>query len=642
MNGYSSLLARADRFFSNRLTHLPPPFNDARLRLRLQAGAAIALGVCFFVYLLLFSNLLAPFNRFATDFLYHPISPHPDIAIIAIDSKSLDELGPWPWSRAIHAALLDRLENIPPRLVAFDLLFAQPTPDDSSFAATLQANHNVLVATSGVAAAAYPNEADALRAFDVVILPDATLRDAFSGIGHRTIIPDSDGVVRHIPSAIQSAGVTYPALGLAAAAHALGIQEIQYDLAARVVRAGIVQIPVDEHGNALLNFTSPSSGIPTYSYVDVFRGSVPASALQDKIVFIGGTGSIETEEYAIPLNFGEARTHNVNLQADLASMLLNSPPNTLQTQEALGQLALTLAFALLAGLTLPHLRPLYSIAITLVYLLGLLLYAFEAFNRGTVIQILYPALALILTALSITAFRYLFEERRRHFLASLFRRYVPAESVGRVVDAIDRGELPLSGARRIVTVLYADLRGFTTLSEELSAETVLATVNRYMELALQAIQAEGGTISKPMGDALIAIWNAPLDQPDHCERGLRTAIQIRRNLMRYQQKRSAEEKLNFGIGLATGWAVLGNVSALGKVEYTLVGDTVNVAARISAFANNNQILTDATTARQAPEGIVLRELSPVRVRGRKEPLAVWEARDQEPLEEVMNPDEPEV
>jgi adenylate cyclase len=214
-----------------------------------------------------------------------------------------------------------------------------------------------------------------------------------------------------------------------------------------------------------------------------------------------------------------------------------------------------------------------------------------------------------------------------------------AESVGRVVDAIDRGELPLSGARRIVTVLYADLRGFATLSEEITPETVLATVNRYMELALQAIQAEGGTISKPMGDALIAIWNAPLDQPDHCERGLRTAIQIRRNLMRYQQKRSAEEKLNFGIGLATGWAVLGNVSALGKVEYTLVGDTVNVAARISAFANNNQILTDTATATLSPEGITLRELSPVRVRGRKDPLPVWEARDQEPMDEQVEEDE---
>jgi adenylate cyclase len=202
--------------------------------------------------------------------------------------------------------------------------------------------------------------------------------------------------------------------------------------------------------------------------------------------------------------------------------------------------------------------------------------------------------------------------------------------VGRVIDAIDRGELPLSGARRIVSVLYADLRGFTALSDELSPEQVLAMVNRYMELALQAIQQQGGTVSKPMGDALIAIWNAPLDQADHPTRALRAAVQVRRNIMRFQKDRADQEKLNLGIGLATGWAVLGNIAALGKVEYTLVGDTVNVAARISAFANNNQILSDAVTAQNPPQGIAVRELSPVRVRGRKEPLPVWEVQDQEP------------
>lgn len=641
MNGFTLLLQRLDRFFVNLVTRLPPPFNDARVRFRLQAGAAIALAVCFFVYLLLFSNLLAPLNQLATDFLYHPIAPYPNIAIIAIDSKSLDEIGTYPWPRAIHAALLDRLQTEPPRLIAFDVLFPQPSPDDAAFATAMQKNGSVLLATAGVPAAAYDKIPDTLPAYDVVILPDETLRGAAEGIGHRTIEPDADGIVRRVASAIRANEINFPALGLAAAANALGVTDIRYDLPARVVRVGSLEIPADEYGNIMLNFTSPSAGIPVYSYVDVFRGTVPASTFRDKLVFIGGTGSIESQEYTIPLNLDGAKVHDVNLQADLASMLLSTPPNTLAEQGALGQLALTLAFALLAGLTLPHLRPLYAFALTLVYLVGLLLFAFEAFNRGIVIQILYPALALLITALSITTFRYLFEERRRRFLTLLFRRYVPAESVGRVVDAIDRGELPLTGTRRIVTVLYVDLRGFTTLSEETQAETVLRLVNHYMEIALQPIQAEGGTVSKPMGDALLAIWNAPLDQPDHCARGLRTAIQIQRNWMRYQKKRGAEEKLNFGIGIATGWAVLGNISAFGKVEYTLVGDTVNVAARISAFANNNQILVDSATANEVIEGISLRALTPVRVRGRKEPLAVWEARDEEPPEEPEEDSAPE-
>lgn len=634
MHGFNSFFKRADHFVSNLARRLPPPFHEARVRFRLQAGAAIALGVSFFVYLLLFTGLLAPLNRLATDFLYHPIAPNPRVAIIAIDNKSLDQLGPLPWNRAIHAAMLERLQSAPPRLVAFDILFPQPSPDDDAFAAAMQAYGRVLLAVNGVPAAEFPNQANQPPTYDVVILPEPDLRAAAAALGHRTITPDSDGIVRRIATAIQSSETKYPALGLAAAASALDAQQIQYDLPNRIVWVGSIKIPVDEFGNTLLNFTSPLAGIPIYSYVDVFRGTVPASAFQDKIVFIGGTENVETAEYTIPLSLGEARTFNVNLQADLASMLLNTPPNTLEPQGALAQLGMTLAFALLAGLTLPLVRPLYGLALTLLYLVALLLLTFEMFNRGTVVQVLYPALALILTALSITLFRYLFEERRRRFLTVLFRRYVPAESVGRVVDAIDRGELPLAGTRRIVTILYADLRGFAAMSEAITAETILGMVNRYMELALQAIQAEGGTVSKPMGDALIAIWNAPLDQPDHAARGLRTAIQIRHNLMRDQQTNNTEEKLNFGIGLATGWAVLGNVSAFGKVEYTLVGDTVNIAARISAFANNNQILTDSATAQAAPNGVTLRALTPVRVRGRKEPLPVWEARGEEPLEQA--------
>ena len=641
MNGFSFLLQRLDRFFAHLNSRLPPPFNEARVRFRLQAGTAIALGACFFVYLILFSNLLAPLNQLATDFLYHPIAPNPNIAIIAIDSKSLDEIGPYPWPRAVHAALLDRLQADPPRLIAFDLLFPQPSPDDAAFAAAMQKNGSVLLGTIGVPAAAYDKEPETLPSFDVVILPEEILRSAANAIGHRSIEPDADGVVRRMATAIRANEINYPALGLAAAAQTLGVKDIQYDLPARTVHVGSLNLPVDEYGNVLLNFTSPSSGIPSYSYVDVFRGNVPASTFRDKLVFIGGTGNIESQEYAIPLNLDNTRIHDIHLQADLASMLLNTPPNTLEAQGAFGKLALTLAFAMLAGLTLPHLRPLHAIVLTLVYLLGLLLFAYEAFNRGIVIQILYPALALLLTALGITTFRYLFEERRRRSLTLLFRRYVPAESVGRVVDAIDRGELPLTGARRVVTVLYADLRGFATLSEETMPETVLSLVNQYMEIALQPIQTEGGTVSKPMGDALLAIWNAPLDQPDHCERGLRTAIQIQRSLMRYQQKRNSEERLNFGIGIATGWAVLGNISALGKVEYTLVGDTVNVAARISAFANNNQILVDSATAEAIVQGITLRPLTPVRVRGRKEPLPVWEARDDEPPVNAQVQDEEE-
>lgn len=631
MSAIHLLLQRADHLITAVIARLPPPLNNLRVRFRLQAGAAIALVVGFFVIILLFSTLLAPLDRIATDFLYHALLPKSQIAIIAIDKKSLDEIGTFPWSRAIHTELLERLAQKPPRVIAFDLVFAQPSLDDPIFAAAIRRSGNVLLAVNAEDGAALPLEPETLPAFSQLVAPNELLAQAAKQTGHRVILPDTDKITRQIPAAIESKGRRYPALGLAAAAAFSNISELQFNLPARFVRFGKHRIPTDEHGNVLVNFTSPNVDLATYSYVDVLKGALPPETFADKLVFIGGNSTIESEQYAIPLQLGEARTYNVNLEADLANMMLGSPPHTLESQSALGQLALILAMALLAGLTLPHMRLLYGVSVTLVYLVGLLLFAFDAFNRGFLIQILYPSLALILTSLSIITFRYFSEERRRHFLTLLFRRYVPAEIVGRVIDAIDRGELPLTGTRRMVTVLYADLRGFATITEDMKPEVVLQTVSQYMELALQAISGQGGTVSKPMGDALIAVWNAPLDQRDHCARGLNAAVQIRRNILQFQKKSDEQEKLTFGIGLSTGWAVLGNISAMGKVEYTLVGDTVNVAARISAFANNNQILADTATSLQPPAGIIVRELSPVRVRGRKEPLPVWEVREASPV-----------
>lgn len=637
MSAIHLFFQRAEQLYARGIARLPPPLNDLRVRFRLQAGVVIGLVVTFLVILIWFSNLLAPLNRLATDFLYHPVAPHSEIILIAIDKKSLDEIGTFPWSRALYADLLKRMAQAPPRVVAFNVPFAQPTQEDELFAAAIRENGNVLLVAAAPDGAGIALQGETLPAYSQLSLPPPPLAHAAKRLTHRVITPDADNITRQFATGLQFDNTVYPALGLAAVAEFFDENEIQFDLAARNVFVGTLRVPTDEFGSALINFTSPKTDFQTFSFVDVVRGQVPPDTFADKIVFIGGTSTIESELYAIPLQLGEARTYNVNLQADIANMLLSRPPRTLQGQAALAQVGLILGMALLAGFTIPHVRLLYGVALTLVYLVGLLLLAFDAFSRGFIIQVFYPALALALTALGIVTFRYFSEERRRQFLTSLFRRYVPAEIVGRVIDAIDRGELPLSGTRRMVTVLYADLRGFATISEETKPEIVLQTVNRYMELALQAISAQGGTVSKPMGDALVAIWNAPLDQADHRARGLAAAVHIRANILQFQKHNEEHETFSVGIGLATGWAIMGNMNALGKVEYTLVGDTVNVAARISAFANNNQILADTATVQQTPGEIFVRELSPVRVRGRKEPLPVWEVREASPL--VL--DEPE-
>ncbi len=611
----------------NLFRRIRTPLHDPRFRLRVQVGLVIALAVGLLLSVALFLGILTPLDLMLTDWVYQPITPSGRVAIIAIDKKSLDQIGAWPWSRAVHAGLLERLSSAPPQVIAFDVLFLQPAPEDPGFAAAIRKAGNVILACDGVAAASYPQRLDSLPQFDVLLLPTPQLREAAAGIGHRMLLADPDGILRRVPVAIETQGTKYPALGITLAQAFSGSTNIDYEIRDRRVTVGNTQIQTDGYGRMLLNFVTAGEGLEVYSYADVFTGLVPASTFAGKIVLIGGTANIESETYATPLNSGNTALDNVTVEAGLADMLVSTPPRLLQTEDPLGLIVVTLLVAIIAGMTLPHLGLLSAAGLTILYLLALMLSAFEGFSHGLVLRILYPASALLLTFGLIATFRYLSEERRRQFLTMLFRRYVPAESVANVVDAVDRGELPLTGARREVTVLYVDLRGFAALSEGLAPEAVLAFVNTYLEIMLQEIQAENGTVNKPMGDALVAIWNAPLDQPDHASRAIHAALNVRRSIQRFQESRSEEQSLNVGLGLATGNAVLGNISALGKVEYTLVGETVNVASRISAFAGNNQILADAATAQAAPEDIEKRELTPVRVRGRKEPLSVWEIRD---------------
>jgi adenylate cyclase len=624
-----SLLPRVPRarLPKNLIPSLIALFRDPRVRLRFQVGLAIGLSVGLLLSVVLYLGVLGTIDPLLTDRIYQPIPPSGRVAIIAIDQKSLDQIGTWPWPRTVHAGLLDRLSSAASSVIVFDVPFPQPSPEDAGFAAAIRKAGNVILSTDGVEAAAYPQRPMNFPQYDVLLLPTEKLGTVAAGFGHRLLPVDPDRILRSVPVAIETTDVRNPALGIAAAQAYLGIKDINYDMPHRRVTLGNTQIQTDEFGSMLLNFTGARHGVDVYSYSDVLAGSVPPSVFAGKIVLIGGTATTEQETFSTPLSAGDSSVSNVTVQAGIAEMLISSPPQLLQRDDPLNQIIVTLLVALIAGLSLPHLRPLSAGALTILYLLLLIVVAFNAFTLGFILRVLYPGLALLLTFGIVATFRYLSEERRRQFLTVLFRRYVSPDTVSHVVDAVDRGELPLTGARRKVTVLYADLRGFSTLSEGLAPEAVLQFVNSYLEIMLREIQSESGTVNKPMGDALVAIWNAPLDQTDHAPRAIRAAINIRRSITRFQKSRGEEQSLNIGLGLATGYAVLGNISALGRVEYTLVGETVNVASRISAFAGKNQILADSATAEAAPEDVEKRELTPVRIRGRKDPLPVWEIKD---------------
>jgi CHASE2 domain-containing sensor protein len=264
-------------------------FRDPRFRLRFEVGLAIGLGVGLLVSIALFLGILNPLDNWLTDLVYQPIPPSGHVAMIAIDQKTLDQLGPYPWSPDVYAHLLDRLHESKPRVIALDLVLPGPYPEDANLVSAIHRAGNVILATEGAEEAKPSLRPGSFPQYDELVLPASELGAVAYGIGHRILSTDPDGVLRRVPVAIDTTNSRVPSLGISASQAFLKISRIDYDLPHRRVTLGKTRIRTDEYGRILLNFTGEGEEAYIYSFADVIDGRVPPSAFIDKIVFVGGT-----------------------------------------------------------------------------------------------------------------------------------------------------------------------------------------------------------------------------------------------------------------------------------------------------------------------------------------------------------------
>ena len=289
--------------------------------------------------------------------------------------------------------------------------------------------------------------------------------------------------------------------------------------------------------------------------------------------------------------------------------------------------------ALLAGATLPHVRLLSAAGLTILYFLAYLVYAFDKFNNGIIVQPLYPALALLLTFISTMTFRYFAQDRERGFIERLFRRYVPPDSISHVLAVFDRGKLALGGTRREVTLLYVDLRDLATLTEILSAEALVKLLNQYVARIEGIVYHDAGSIAKQTGDTILAVWNLPLDQNDHARRAVLAAMDIKEELTKLQAEQPKELAMRVGIGIATGCAVAGHIRTSHRADYMVIGQVVAIAERL-AMNYDRAILIDAATLEQIGDDPPTQEAKPMRLRGNTEPIPVWQVCEPMELEPI--------
>jgi len=574
-------------------------------------------------------------------------APGPETVIVMIDDRSLARLGRWPLPREHYVHLLRRLGGAGARVVAFDVLFAEPEPGDGddALADAMQRAHRVVlpfIFRTGDAAQEPLPMAIARSAFGTVrsvddhaassqrttgvVAPVAPLAEA-AALGFSLVAFDVDGAARHEALALEHDFDHYPSLALRTVQRFRDVPwPAVHLLLGRGVALGDQFIPTDAWSRALVNYLGPRGRFPTFSLAQVLAGDVPDTAFRDRIVLIGANIAGINDSFDTPFS---AVMPGVERLATVVDNLLHDGflrrPAMLPVVEA----GVLLLVAALLGLAVSRLSAPAAALAGAAAMLGLVVGGHLALRSANLwVTAAVPLAAVPLVFAAALIYRHGLLDRDHRQAARNFARYLAPEMVERLMRS---GHMPRAGGElRELTVLFSDIRGFSSLSERLSPEALTQVVNAFFTAMTDAILAHGGTIDKYIGDSVMAFWNAPVEVPGHAEQACRAALAMRERLDALNREplfRDAALRLEVGIGINTGPCIVGNFGSRHRLDYSALGDAVNVAARLETEAKRFglDILIGPRTAALVP-GLGPLPIGHVRLRGRAAPVEVFTLR----------------
>ncbi len=575
-----------------------------------------AISLCVLAAMLMAVVSFLPFgqtleNR-SLDLFYRlrPMAPQPlDLLIVAIDEPSFQELPySWPWPRHLHADLVRRLVAGGARLIVFDLVFAGATApeEDKQLADALREAGNVVLGLS------FEVARDPRFTRRILITPHKSFESAAKGQGLSLVTPDVDGVVRHFSLS-------------------LGEQETLPLAALRLIRhKGLPATKL----TGLINYAGPARSIDTVSYYQVIdpERPLPSSRIRGRIALVGhmleasATPQTQADSFYTPFFAKDGqRMSGVEIEGNIFNTLLDgSWGRELPGGE---RLLLLVAVICAAGLVLTLLKPVTGLIFLGASLVVLAVLSFGLFylERWWFPPVLM-SMGLMLVYTGSVLGRYFTEAREKRWLRQAFGRYVAPSVVEVITTRPDR--LELGGEELETTVLFADLEGFTRLSEALPPQTLIKLLNDYFTPMTQIIMAQRGTLDKYIGDAIMALWGAPVPLPDHALRACWAALEMEKTMTGLQGRWQAQglPPMMERLGLHTGPVVAGNVGSKDRFNYTVLGDTVNMASLLEEVNKiyGTRILLSEETCKSIRDHLVVRELDMVQVRGRSQTMTIYE------------------
>jgi len=453
------------------------------------------------------------------------------------------------------------------------------------------------------------------------------LTEAAASSGYFSLRRDQDGLIRWMPLMLQGGENLFPPLAILTVWHYLGrppltVQVGHYGVEG--IQMGKRFIPTDENGRLLINYLGPPKTFPHVSISDILSGKLPKGTFTDKIVLVGTTATGAYDMQSTPLStvYPGAEIHATVMDNILTQNFLTKP-----LWARIYDLFAIVILGALTGVALPRRSPLQGLLLALglgmVYL-GVARWLFV--NPGVWLNIVYPLLVLATTHLVLTIYYYVTEERERKKIKGAFEHYVSPE----VIDEITKhpAKLNLGGERRVLTILFSDVQNFTAISESMDSTKLVELLNEYLTAMTDIVLKYRGTLDKYIGDAIMAFYGAPVTREDHAFMACYTAVGMVEELKRLRERWSVRKlpQINMRIGIHMGEATVGNMGSAKRFDYTVMGDTVNLASRLEGLnkAYGTTILTTEDTACLVEKSFVLREIDMVQVVGRKRPVRIYE------------------
>ncbi|MFH1449726.1 MAG: adenylate/guanylate cyclase domain-containing protein [bacterium] len=567
-----------------------------------------------------------------------------DIVIVDIDEISLDKLGKfYDWPRSYHGQALNYISLGEPKAIGFDILFIEEdkdiTQDQALCDDTMKARKVVhsyfmggkekdevvnLRKESFFKNFSYPmkerGKVDLLKN-KFASLPIPSLTEASGGLGYLDTMPDDDGIVRNTYLIKEYKGRVYPSFALEIIRLYLGAKKEEVEiLLGKYIKIKEIKIPIDKTGRMLINYKGPTPSYRYISYHWVLEKRVPCEVFKDKIVLFGTSAPGLMDLRSSP--FSPAYP-GVEIHANIIKNIKDNTYLVKVSEKAI--LCLVIFLGILVGFFSASLSLMIGILVVFLILLSyliLILYYFNALNIW--LPCVQPLMVIFFSFLGNWIYRYRFEEKEKKKIRSIFEKYV---SFGIVNEILNNPEgLKLGGEKKEVTILFSDIRKFTTMSEQLLPEKVVFILNRYFTSMSKIIFEYEGTLDKFIGDGIMAFYGAPIYTPDHTKKAVFTALKMREELKRLNEefKREDISTLNIGIGINTGEVVVGNIGSKERMEYTVIGDNVNLCSRLQSLSQEGQIIISESTYQKIKDLVEVIKLEAVKVKGKKDFIQVYE------------------